>query len=43
MLFAEFLALPKVGVALDGQTVLAVVAAYAASLAVFVGTSLSVA
>lgn len=41
MLFAELLELPMVGLALDGQTVLALVATYAASHAVFVGTSLS--
>lgn len=43
MLFAVLLALPMIGGALDGQTVLAAVAAYAAILVVFVGTSLSVA
>lgn len=42
MLFAVLLALPMIGGALDGQTVLASVAAYAAILVVFVGTSLSV-
>lgn len=41
MLFAELLELPMVGVTLDGQTVLALVAACATSHAVFVGTSLS--
>lgn len=40
MLFAVLLALPIIGGALDGQTVLASVAAYAAVLVVFVGTSL---
>lgn len=43
MLFAVLLALPMLGGELDGKTVLASVAAYAAILVVFVGTSLSVA
>lgn len=42
ILFAVLLALPMIGGALDGKTVLAAVAAYAAILVVFVGTSLSV-
>lgn len=42
MLFAVLLALPMLGGGSDGQTVLAAVAAYAAILVVFVGTSLSV-
>lgn len=41
ILFAVLLALPMIGGSLDGQTVLAAVAAYAAILVVFVGTSLS--
>lgn len=42
MLFAVLLALPVFGGGLDGPTVLVSVAAYAAILVVFVGTSLSV-
>lgn len=42
MLFAVLLALPMIGGALNGQTVLPSVAAYAAILVLFVGTSLSV-
>lgn len=42
VLFAVVLALPLVGGNLDEQTILGAVAAYAAILVVFVGTSLSV-
>lgn len=42
MLFAGILALPRVGKSLDGSTVLTAVAAYAAVLVVFVGTSLPI-
>lgn len=41
MIFAVLLALPMLGGAIDGKTALASVAAYAAVLVVFVGTSVS--
>lgn len=42
MVFAMLLALPRLGGGMNGQTVLASVAAYAAILVVFIGTSLSI-
>lgn len=42
IVFAMLLALPRLGGSMNGQTVLASVAAYAAILVVFIGTSLSI-